>query len=139
MKPNENNERDSYPHDSAVDSILDAAVASVSPILLRTVGPGHSEEFTRTLFVKFEQSQVLTDLSRALEKGSGHEPYQLEPHLSLVYARIPGEVKEKLAAEFCFPGEVRLDRVRAMETGRTMNSTDVNRWRAMADRALHCA
>ena len=128
-----------YPNSSAVDSIVRTAVANISPIRLRAAGLGHSREFTRTLFVKFEQNEILTELSRAFRKSSADEHYRLEPHLSLVYARIPAERRDRLADDFRLPGDILFDRVRAMETGRTASKADVEHWRTAAENALHCA
>jgi hypothetical protein len=122
----------------AVDSVLAEMVSGIGPIELHSCGVGFSSEFTRTLFVKFQPCPVLAAISRALQMR-GVEPYDLEPHLSLVYAHLSQEAKQVFAAEMHVPSKVRFNSVRAVATNSTVSKADVLGWRTIAERSLHCA
>ena len=66
---------------------------------------GWSEKFTETLFVRFERNQRLLHLVEAIRKSSGSEQYQIDPHLSLIYKKLPAKTKRALAEEIQLPGD----------------------------------
>ena len=113
--------------------------SGVEPIELRPCGIGFSPEFTRALYLDFQPCPALTLLSRTLQKWGG-EPYDLQPHLSLIYAHLTLEEKQSVASEVPIPPSVRFDAVLAMATnGRTVSKADVQGWEFIGGRPLHCA
>src|SRR5437868_6811182 len=94
-----------------------------------------SEKFTETLFVRFERNQTLLDLVEVIRKLSGaSEQYQIDPHLSLIYKKLPAETKRALAEEIHLPFlEVRFKSIRAMYCkSPTKTAEDVREWRFLA-------
>src|SRR5437667_4236044 len=75
-----------------------------------------SEKFTETLFVCFERNQTLLDLVEVIRKLSGgSEQYQIDPHLSLIYKKLPAKTKRALAEEIQMPfSDVRFKGICAM-------------------------
>ena len=76
--------------------------------VLRELGPvnielaihsiGFSEQFTKTLFVQFERNSALQQLGNAIWKAKGaRNRYLIDPHLSLLYAKLPSKTKQRLA------------------------------------------
>src|SRR5438552_6215916 len=74
------------------------------PIRLTTRGAGFSSEFTKTLFVRFKSNDTLrklvVDLSRAAKSRSKSPT---DPHVSLLYAKLPRAAKKELAAVMKLP------------------------------------
>jgi len=94
-----------------------------------------SEKFTETLFVRFERNQALLDLVEALRKSSGgFGQYQIDPHLSLIYKKLPAKTKRALAGEIQLSfSEVRFKGIRAMRCkSPTETAEDVREWKLLA-------
>jgi len=98
--------------------MLDECLKGVEPITLQATGLEYLDIFTKTLFLQFEQHEVLANLSQRIKEqfaAPAPEDYELDPHLSLLY-RAPGEIsdveKETSIAELAYqPTEVRFDRI----------------------------
>lgn len=118
---------------------LSHALAECRPFRLSVRDIQYSDEFTKTVFVQFESSPALWPLSRALQHASGgHNEYQLNPHLSLIYKKITLSAKIDLAASVSLPfTEVLFDSAKAIiSPARVESRTDVEAWRVAAVRRL---
>jgi hypothetical protein len=94
-----------------------------------------SEQFTKTLFVQFETSSGLQQLGEAIWKASGAgDPYLIDPHLSLLYASLPPETKQRLADKIRLPfREVCFTSICAMRCARpTTTASEVEQWKLLA-------
>jgi hypothetical protein len=118
-----------------------AQAAAFPEIVLPTAGLGHSGEFTKTLFVRLEMSEPLRQLVSALRSRiTLTDAYTLDPHLSLLYAAVDLETRNRLAAEIHVPEAIRFDALHAMSTGaQTESRSDVDRWRLLAGQRLQFA
>jgi len=113
--------------------------------VLRELGPlnielsihniGFSEEFTKTLFVQFATNTTLQQLGDAVWKASGAgDRYLIDPHLSLLYAKLSPETKQRLADKIRLPfREVCFTSICAMRCARpTTTASEVERWKLLA-------
>jgi hypothetical protein len=94
-----------------------------------------SNQFTKTLFVQFEQSVLLQELGDRIWKASGTpERYVIDPHLSLLYASLAAEKKKGLVDEIKFPFcKVGFSSVCAMRGAwPTATVAEVERWQLVA-------
>ena len=94
-----------------------------------------SKQFTKTLFVQFEQSVQLQEMGDRIWKASGaSERYVIDPHLSLLYASLAAEKKKALADEIKFPfREVGFSAIWALRCARpTATIAEVEQWRLLA-------
>jgi len=121
-----------------MEDILAHAAKSSSQIVLQTIGLAHSTEFTKTLFVEFSADERLTKLSEDLRRlSTPSSPYELKPHLSLVYAPLHAKTRERLTREFSLPATINFNEVKAIATGAVARSrADVEAWRIMAEKKL---
>ncbi|MFN2507764.1 MAG: 2'-5' RNA ligase family protein [Chthoniobacterales bacterium] len=114
--------------------ILSRTAAGFSPISLVVRGVEYSKKFTKTLFVQFEPDLRLSQLSQTLREASSHpRDYELNPHLSLLYAKIPDREKATLARslQLAFK-QLRFDAVKVISAPRqTKNDQDVRAWRIL--------
>jgi putative hydrolase of the HAD superfamily len=84
---------------SVLRRAISAAVAGVSPITLAVRGIGCTPEYFKTLFIEFEEHQLLSRIHEQLKEECGElAPYEFAPHLSLLYADLPFGEKESLVA-----------------------------------------
>jgi hypothetical protein len=93
------------------------------------------EEFTKTFFVQFETNSALEQLGDAIWKASGaRDRYLIDPHLSLLYANLPPETKQRLADDMRLPfREVRFTAICAMRCARpTTKAVEVEQWELFA-------
>jgi len=110
-----------------------------SPISLRVTGIGFSSKFTKTLFVRFTSNKSLAklvvDLARETESRikSAHDP-----HLSLIYKKMPTSSKRELASAIRLPfSTVLFDSIKAVRCALpTKTRSDVEAWRVVAGKSL---
>jgi hypothetical protein len=94
-----------------------------------------SEKFTETLFVRFNRNQMLLDLAKRIQKSSGGSAhYKIDPHLSLLYKKLPAKTKRALAEELQLPfSEVRFEGIQAVRCkSPTKSANDVREWKVLA-------
>lgn len=124
--------------DSAGGAISQAARVC-KPIKLKALEIGHSSEFIKTLFVQFAlntELRRLNEIIRDAAQDSSH--YELKPHLSLLYKKIPAVVRRQLAGSIKVPfSEVVFDLLKAVRcVSPTQSATDVEAWRLVATKQL---
>lgn len=88
---------------------------NAEPIRLSIAGIGHSGQFIRTLFVRFDPEPTLQKLNARLREVSGGATYKLHAHLSLMYKQLPVAIREDLASGIRVPfHEVNFDLLRVV-------------------------
>jgi hypothetical protein len=119
--------------------VLSSALANCGPFRLSVRDIQCSDEFTKTVFVRFEASAQLSRLSRALQHASAlPDEYQLNPHLSLIYKEMTPETRVEVAASIQVPfTEVLFDSAKAVVCPTPIQSReDVEAWRVLATQRL---
>ena len=110
-----------------------------TPVRLKVSGTAFSSKFTKTLFIQFKPSPALKGLVVSLGKVTKSRRRSMpDPHLSLVYKKLPARVKSALAAVIRLPfREVLFDSIQAVRlTLPVRNRGDVERWRVVAKKSL---
>ena len=78
--------------------------ASCRPIAMGQLGLACKDRLAQTLFVQLQNNPALTALCHSLGNGISQSPaYQLVPHLSLLYQKLPAPVREALMREILVP------------------------------------
>jgi len=105
------------------------------PVRLRVREIAHSSKFTKTLFVRFAPAKFLGRLIRQI---SGESESLSDPHLSLVYKKLPTPIRRELAKTITLPfGQVTFDSIVAMScVSPTETAQDVRSWRKLASKRL---
>jgi hypothetical protein len=119
--------------------VLRCVVANCNRLRLAVRDIQYSDEFTKTLFVRFESSPPLAKLSRTFQQVSAlHAEYELNPHLSLLYRKMLLPEKTEAAASIRLPfTEVLFDSVNAViSPARVRSRQDVEAWRVAAVQRL---
>jgi 2'-5' RNA ligase len=71
------------------ERILLEAARMYSLLVLRHEGIKHSDQFTKTVYVEFEETDEIIKLSEQLrQRHSYSSSYEFQPHLSLIYAPL---------------------------------------------------
>lgn len=105
------------------------------PLRLRIIDVAHSAKFTKTLYVRCRPNESLKQLVTDL----GGDPKKLrDPHVSLLYKKLPPSIRSELAASIKLPfREIVFDRVKTVTcTTPTETSKDVKGWRVIATKKL---
>ena len=123
----------------AVESALSEAGRVCRPIKLKALEIGHSSEFIKTLFVQFvlnAELRQLNEIIRGAAQDSSH--YELKPHLSLLYKKMPAASRRELASSIKVPAaEVTFDALKAVCCiSPTRSRSDVEAWCAVATTEL---
>jgi hypothetical protein len=109
------------------------------PIRPRVREIDFSSKFTKTLFVRFKLTKSLeklvVDLARATKS---HATSVRDPHLSLVYGKLPVTAKKELASTIKLPfSRVTFDSIKAVHcTLPVRGRTDVEAWRVIASKSV---
>jgi 2'-5' RNA ligase len=110
-----------------------------SPIRLSVRGISFADEFTKTLFVRMESSKPLEELVVDLGRATKSRTKSVgDPHVSLLYKKIPASTKRELASTIKLPfREVVFDSVVAVRCAwPTRSHADVETWRRLATKKL---
>jgi 2'-5' RNA ligase len=121
------------------EETLSSALARCEPFRLSVRDIQCSDEFTKTVFVRFEANAQLSRLSRALQRAStSRDEYQLDPHLSLIYKEMTPEMRVKVAASIQLPfTEILFNSAKAIVCPTVIRSRkDVEAWRVVATQRL---
>jgi hypothetical protein len=96
----------------------------------------YSDRFTKTLFIQFAESAVAQRMFEAARVCfASPSDYVFNPHLSLIYKRLP-KVKQRLLCQSLstLRGTYTFDRVRMIETELPIEDAGpVRRWKAIGD------
>jgi 2'-5' RNA ligase len=119
----------------AVERALSLAAHACKLIKLKTLEISHSSEFIKTLFVQFGLNtdlRQLNEIIRNTAQDSSH--YELKPHLSLLYKKMPAIARRELADSIKVPfSEVIFDALKAVRCiSPTQSQADVEAWRVVA-------
>jgi 2'-5' RNA ligase len=110
-----------------------------SPIRLRVRRTASSSRFTKTLFVRFESSKSLEKLIIDLGRAVKTRRQKLrDPHVSLLYKKLPARVKKELALTIKLPfQEMKFDSIQAVGSVLPIRDRcDVEAWEVLATRFL---
>jgi hypothetical protein len=121
------------------EKVAAEASACCGCIKVKMLEIGHSSEFTKTLFVQFASDAKLSrlnDIIRNVAQDSSN--YQLKPHLSLLYKKMPTAARRKLADSIKLPfSEVVFDSIKVVRCiSPTRSRAHVESWRVLAVKAL---
>jgi 2'-5' RNA ligase len=109
--------------------------------VLREVGPvdielaihsiRFSEQFTKTLFVQFERNSALQQLGDAIWKAErARNRYLIDPHLSLLYAKLPSKTSDNIRLPFRKVGFTSICVMRCARP--TTRAIEVEQWKLLA-------
>ena len=125
--------------DAEAQSVVDRIAGQFSPIELVADGLSYTELFTKTLFVQFRESATLRRMfETAAANVARPSGYVLNPHLSLLYKRLPQDRQRELCETLDVPtGKHWFDRVRIVETELPIEDAGpVRRWRTVCEAEL---
>ena len=128
-----------YAPDETPASLIEKATQGVQSFSLRVDNILYTDEFTKTLFVQFHASGILSQISEIL-RSSSRKPsdFALNPHLSLIYKQMSEETKKNLTTSLTLPkSEVVFNEVRAISTpDKVQVREDVESWKVIYTRKL---
>ncbi len=125
------------PDTEAAGKVLDPITAA--PIVLRVKSVSYSNLFTKTLFVRFARNAALDKLNVEVRcAAQAPEEVLRDPHVSLIYKRMPAGTKRELASTLRLPfREVVFDTIKVVRCLAPMDcAADVDSWRTVATKKL---
>ena len=125
--------------DDQTHAIARRAASLYSHVELIPVKLEHTSEYTKTLFIQFQESSIVRHMSDAIkDRHAGPVNYVLNPHLSLLYKTMPLAMLAGICQTFDVPkGIYVFDRLRAIETEIPLTEPDqIKRWRTVFECTL---
>ena len=126
-------------HPEVAQIALEAAQRASKLTALTPLGIDESDEFIKTLFVRFAMSRELREINRAIGKAvNDSSEYELKPHLSLLYKNLESPIRTGLAASIKVPfSELAFNSLQAIRcVSPTLTRADVEAWELIASRIL---
>ena len=106
---------------------------------LTPIGIDQSNEFIKTLFVQFAMSAELRRINDFIRDAANDSmPYELKPHLSLLYKNLAVASRRQLAASISVPSsEITFDTIKAVRcVSPTESRVDVESWQTLVTNKL---
>ena len=103
-------------------------------VRLKPLEINQSDEFIKTLFVEFGMTAELRHINEIIRDVVGDSlKYELKPHLSLLYNKMPAATRRELAASITVPcSEIGFDSLKAVRcVSPTQTREDVEAWRVV--------
>ena len=124
---------------AAAKNALGDAARECKLIGLTPLGIDQSDEFIKTIFVRFALSAELQRFKEII-RNAAHDSsqYELKPHLSLLYKNLAAAPRRELAASINVPlSEVTFDAIKAVRcVSPTESGADVGAWHVVAAASL---
>jgi 2'-5' RNA ligase len=121
---------------SEVLRVLGGVLGRAEKVRVTAMEVGFSDNFTQTLFVRYEAGEEMRRLYERLKEewGEVHD-YELNPHLSLIYSTKMSEEEKQLEAGRVEYPELEMDRVVVIvrEGGAIEKEVDVADWKAVQE------
>lgn len=121
------------------ETALEHAARECTGIRLTPAGIDQSERFVKTLFVQFALSAELRQMNENIRKAAHNAPpYELNPHLSLLYNKMEPAARRRLAMSMKMSfSEITFDAIEAVRCiSPTRSRADVEAWRTVAGVSL---
>jgi 2'-5' RNA ligase len=128
--------------DEEAREVTNRIARQFAPIELTASGLRYTDSYTKTLFVQFHESAVLRQVfEMAATSYTRQSNYALNPHLSLLYKKLPAAEQRQLCETLDVPiGAYWFDRLRMIETELPIeDSGPVRRWRTICEAELEGA
>jgi hypothetical protein len=106
---------------------------------LTPFGIDQSNEFIKTLFVQFAMTAELRRINDFIREAANDSmPYELKPHLSLLYKKLAAPSRRQVAASISVPlSEVTFDTIKAVRCiSPTQSRVDVESWQTLVTNKL---
>ncbi|HKS04361.1 MAG TPA: hypothetical protein VJR49_03310, partial [Chthoniobacterales bacterium] len=126
-------------HLEAAETALEAAKRAHKLTTLTPLGIDESDEFIKTLFVRFAMSPELREINGIIRKAANDSSeYELKPHLSLLYKKLAAPIRTELAALIHVPfSEISFNSLQAIRcVSPTLTHADVAEWELVSSRSL---
>lgn len=120
-------------------TITRSIAQTFQPVQLTFSKLDFTSEYTKTLFVQYQESGVVRRMSDFIKESSARPiNYILNPHLSLLYKTLPVEKQEQICRSLNAPqGNYSFDRLRVIETELPLSRPEqIRRWRTVYECAL---
>lgn len=97
------------------EELIEKATKDLPPFSLKIDKIDYSEIFTKSFYVQFHHSDVLSKLTEKFRAITANpSDYELNPHMSLFYGSLAEQKKQELAQQISIPQqEILFNRVRA--------------------------
>ena len=121
-----------YATEESPTALIEKAIQEVQSFSLKIDKLLYTDEYTKSFFVQFHPSSILSQISETLRNSSQMpSEFALNPHLSLIYKHLNEVIKQGLMTRLSLPkSEVLFDEVQVIVTSdKVQDREDVESWK----------
>lgn len=126
-------------NDAEVLVLANSVASTFKPLEFTVLKLDHTDNYTKTLFVRLQDSGAGRRMFEATRRGSANpSEYVLDPHLNLLYKRLPVTTQTEICQTLDVPqGNYLFDRLCVIETEIPLTRPEqITRWRTVYESPL---
>jgi len=111
---------------------LQALCSELEPVKLNISGIKGGETLFKSLYIHFLNNKIIADMqNKIVTKFKIWEPYQFDPHLSLMYKILPENEQNDIISTITIPNQICFDGISIMKTGK-----NIKKWESVFEKRM---
>lgn len=119
--------------------VFTKTVTNFTPLQASASGIEHSDNYFKTLYIQFENNELLKKLNKQLHSLDNKSDYAFNPHLSLLYKQLDKKTKQQLAKEIwptIEPKTISFDKIQLLSVTDDETKEAVEKWKIIESYSL---
>ena len=116
-----------------LENIIDKSIKNIGPIMVKSKRISFTDIFWKTVFIELIVANDLLSLQQnILKQVKSDIKYKFDPHISLIYNKMPKESKKKIINSLKIKSSFMMNKVVAVKTGQ-----NISNWKKIVERKLY--
>lgn len=114
-------------------NIIDKSIKNIGPIMVRSKRISFTDILWKTVFIELMVTNDLSSLQQNfLKQIKSDIKYKFDPHISLIYNKMPKESKKKIINSLKIKSSFMMNKIVAVKTGQ-----NISNWKKIVERKLY--
>lgn len=116
-----------------LENIIDKSIKNIGPIMVKSKRISFTDIFWKTVFIELIVANDLFSLQQnILKQVKSDIKYKFDPHISLIYNKMPKESKKKIINSLKIKSSFMMNKIVAVKTGQ-----NISNWKKIVERKLY--
>lgn len=116
-----------------LENIIDKSIKNIGPIMVKSKRISFTDIFWKTVFIELIVANDLLSLQQnILKQVKSDIKYKFDPHISLIYNKMPKESKKKIINSLKIKSSFMMNKIVAVKTGQ-----NISNWKKIVERKLY--
>jgi 2'-5' RNA ligase len=116
-----------------LENIIDKSIKNIGPIMVKSKRISFTDIFWKTVFIELIVANDLLSLQQnILKQVKSDIEYKFDPHISLIYNKMPKESKKKIINSLKIKSSFMMNKIVAVKTGQ-----NISNWKKIVERKLY--